>query len=72
MFSVYNIPCIVTPVFVGVLVDKFGTSKSIILFTFLLVLGQILYVIGCSITSFALALVGRAILGTGGTNLTVA
>lgn len=44
----------------------------LILFSFIILLGQIVFAIGCSLDSFTLMLIGRLIFGLGGESLGVA
>lgn len=80
LYSVYSYPNIILPLLGGVLIDKFGLTISILLFSSLLVLGQGVFTIsgflgvasdGESIYPFVVAIIGRVIFGLGGESLGV-
>jgi MFS family permease len=45
-YTVYSLPNIVVPLFGGIMLDKIGVRKSLMIFSTVLTLGQCLFVIG--------------------------
>lgn len=72
MYTIYSVPNIILPLFMGTLLDKFGTSKPLLGFAFLVTLGQGIFSLGVQVKSFPLILLGRFVFGLGGESLTVA
>ncbi len=69
MYSVYSLPNVVLPIAGGVLIFKFGYRVMFLIFGFSVLLGQLIFSIGCSIKSIPLMLIGRIIFGLGGESL---
>ena len=61
--SVYNIPNIVLCFFSGHIIEYLGLRPATILFSFLLLLGHILFTVSPVLDSFTVAVCGRMILG---------
>lgn len=72
LYSVYSFPNIILPFFGGILVDKIGVRVAILLFSGLLILGQLIFTYGVYEISFTWMIVGRVVFGFGGESLTVA
>ena len=72
LYSVYSLPNIVLPLAGGVIVDRWGVVRSLHLFTLLILLGQVVFAAACSAGSLQGMLLGRALFGLGGENLSVA
>ena len=72
MYSIYSVPNIILPLFIGGLLDKYGTSKLLIILSGLVSLGQCIFCIGVEQKCFSVILVGRLVFGLGGESLTVA
>ena len=72
LYSVYNIPNFVMPLFGGLILDKIGIRIGMLIFIFVLVAGQAIFTFGAYQNSFAWLLVGRVIFGLGGESLCVA
>ena len=72
--AVYSAPNIVLPMCAGFLIDKIGVRYGIIIFTGMIVVGELIFTIGVQINEFSLSLVGRCIFGIGGEciNVTIA
>ncbi|KAI9199436.1 major facilitator superfamily domain-containing protein [Polychytrium aggregatum] len=66
LYSVYALPNMFLPFIGGVLLDRFGKQRSLLWFSSILVLGQILFSIGVAQKSIRLMLVGRCMFGIGG------
>jgi len=71
-YSIYSLPNMVLPLFGGVMIDKIGIKLSLMIFTTIVTIGQMVFAIGGSSDSFALMMVGRFIFGLGGECMTVA
>lgn len=71
MYSIYSLPNTVLPLFGGILIDKIGVKISLIIFTTLLTLGQLIFAIGGSAESLWIMLLGRFVFGLGGECMTV-
>ena len=69
MYSVYSLPNVILPIVGGVLIYKFGYRLMFLIFGFCVLLGQLLFSLGCSINSIPLMLFGRIIFGLGGESL---
>ncbi|CDW82749.1 major facilitator superfamily protein [Stylonychia lemnae] len=64
LFSIYNLPNIVLSLLTGIFIDKVGIRKSNLIFTVLVLIGQVIYTLSCyGETNYQLALIGRFILG---------
>lgn len=72
LYSIYSVPNIFLPMVGGVLVDKVGLYLSLNLFSALILAGQLVLSIGCSLHSLPLMLVGRFLFGLGGESISVA
>lgn len=46
LYTVYSLPNIILPFFGGVLIDKIGPRKAILLFSTIILIGQIICVVG--------------------------
>lgn len=57
LYTLYSIPNILLPFFGGVFVDRFGARVMLLAFSGTILLGQIIFAIGCTISSFDLMLV---------------
>ncbi|EGR34415.1 major facilitator superfamily domain protein [Ichthyophthirius multifiliis] len=73
LYAVYSFPNIALPLFGGIFIDIVGVRKGIFIFTFILIIGQLLCSIGVlhSVNNFSVILVGRVIFGLGGESLSV-
>mmetsp|Transcript_26369 Transcript_26369/g.57769 ORF Transcript_26369/g.57769 Transcript_26369/m.57769 type:complete len:470 (-) Transcript_26369:160-1569(-) len=72
LYSVYSLPNIFLPLLGGLLVDRVGMLFSIVLFSSLLLGGQVLFALGDTISSLNVMLLGRALFGLGGESMAVA
>lgn len=59
------------PLFSGYLIDITGVRLSNLLFALLIAAGQAIFALGVSMTSYPIALSGRAVFGLGGESLNV-
>ena len=66
MYSYYSIPNIIVPLISGTFVTKYGYKKTLIVFTFLIFIGQLVFMIGIINQNINLAYFGRVIFGLGG------
>ena len=71
LYSVYSFPNIVLPLFGGLLIDRMGIRIGVVLFSFLLIVGQFLVMMGGVTQNFSLMIVGRVVFGLGGESLGV-
>lgn len=46
LYTVYSLPNMVLPIFGGLFLDKLGIRSGLILFTMVLTLGQMIFMIG--------------------------
>lgn len=69
MYSVYSLPNVILPVVGGVLIFKFGYRTMFLVFGISVLIGQLIFSIGCSIKNIPLMLFGRIIFGLGGESL---
>lgn len=72
LYSIYSIPNIILPFLGGRLVDKLGVRMLLVSFSSIILCGQMIFALGCSVTSIHLMLFGRFIFGLGGECLGVA
>ncbi len=69
MYSVYSLPNVILPIVGGFLIFKFGYRIMFLVFGFAVLLGQLIFSIGCSLKSIPLMLGGRILFGLGGESL---
>ena len=72
LYSVYSLPNILLPFVSGYLVDRLGTAWVLMVFSFCVTAGQILFTIGVSLRSVPLMILGRVLFGIGGESIAVA
>lgn len=72
LYSIYSLPNIFIPLFGGFLIDSFGAGKVLLYSSLLITIGQLIFALSTHFKSFYLALIGRAIFGSGGENLDLA
>lgn len=65
LYSGYTIPGIFLPSFGGLLMDKIGQRNGLLLFSFVLALGQGIFTLGGKDINFMLMFWGRVIFGAG-------
>lgn len=71
LYSVYSFPNIVLPLFGGLLIDRLGIRVGVVIFSFLLIIGQFFVMLGGIMTKYWLLILGRVIFGLGGESLSV-
>ena len=71
LFTVYSLPNIIVPLFGGIMLDKIGVRKSLVIFCTILTLGQFVFCLGGQLQSYKIMVIGRAIFGLGGENMGV-
>jgi len=69
MYSLYSLPNIVLPLIGGVLIFKYGYRIMFLVFGFCILIGQLIFAMGCSCKSITIMLIGRAIFGLGGESI---
>ena len=60
------------PFIAGMIVDRFPTRFSVVVFCFIVAAGQLLFALGVASRSFAMAMAGRALFGVGESTVMVA
>ena len=60
------------PFIAGMIVDRFPTRFSVVIFCFIVAAGQLLFALGVASRSFAMAMAGRALFGVGESTVMVA
>jgi MFS family permease len=71
-YTLYSTPNTILPFFGGYFVDMFGVRTCLLVFTSLIMLGQIIFAFGLSIKSWPILFLGRLVFGLGGESLIVA
>ena len=69
MYSVYSLPNIILPFIGGFFIFKFGYRTMFIIFGLCVLVGQLIFAIGCTCKSIPIMLLGRVIFGLGGESL---
>lgn len=72
LYSLYSVPNVVLPFFVGRWLDRLGSRPILLLLSFLVAAGQALVAYGIQGGSFATVVLGRILFGIGGESLAVA
>jgi MFS family permease len=72
LYTVYSIPNMVLPILGGLFLDKIGIRSGLLLFTFILTVGQLVFMIGGYNADYNTMIAGRVIFGTGGESMSVA
>ena len=70
-YTVCSVPNVLLPAFGGYYVDKIGMRLMVVIYAFIVLVGQIVVSIGVSTRSIQLVLLGRFLFGLGGESLTV-
>ncbi|KAI8893255.1 hypothetical protein BC833DRAFT_505626, partial [Globomyces pollinis-pini] len=65
LYSIYSFPNVIIPLLGGIVLDKFGFKRILIISSFLVLLGQTLFGVGIDQKQFPLMLIGRFIFGVG-------
>jgi MFS family permease len=71
LYILYSIPNILIPLFGGYLTDQWGKRLMIVVFSILILFGQFIVSIGCTLKDFNMILFGRFVFGLGGESLMV-
>lgn len=69
LYSVYSLPNMVLPFFGGIMIDKLGVRFSILTFSTVIIVGQLVVVISGYLYDYYGMLVGRSIFGIGSESL---
>jgi len=72
LYTVYSIPNMVLPILGGVFLDKIGVRLGLIIFSFILTLGQLVFTLGGYHNNYDMMIAGRVIFGMGGESMGVA
>jgi len=71
LYTFYGVPNIIIPLIGGILLDKIGSRKSLLLFTVCVLIGQGVVTIGGYGNNFGVMLVGRMLFGMGSESMYV-
>jgi MFS family permease len=69
MYSVYSLPNIILPLIGGIMIFKYGYRIMFLVFGFSILIGQLIFALGCSMKSIIIMLIGRTIFGFGGESI---
>ena len=69
MYSVYSLPNIILPLLGGFMIFRYGYRIMFLAFGFSILIGQLIFAIGCSTKSIVIMLIGRTIFGFGGESI---
>lgn len=69
MYSVYSLPNIILPLIGGLMIFKYGYRIMFLAFGLCILLGQLIFALGCSMKSIVIMLIGRTIFGFGGESI---
>lgn len=72
LYSVYSLPNVFLPLIGGILVDKLGPARMMVIFSSLICIGQVVFALGLTSKLFYLMAWGRILFGLGGESLEVA
>jgi MFS family permease len=72
LYTVYSLPNMVLPIFGGLFLDRIGIRSGLLLFTFILTLGQFVFMMGGYQHNYNVMIAGRVIFGMGGECMGVA
>ena len=72
LYTVYSLPNMVLPIFGGLFLDRIGIRSGLLLFTFILTLGQFVFMMGGYQHNYNVMITGRVIFGMGGECMGVA
>jgi len=71
LYSIYSLPNIILPLFGGLVIERIGLGRGLILTTGLVFIGQFVQCIGGYTMSYGTLILGRAIYGIGGETMYV-
>lgn len=71
-YTTYSLPNLALPLLGGLLTDKIGVRRSLLLFAVVVAVGQLVFALGVAWRSMGWALCGRFVFGLGGESLSVA
>eukprot|EP00560_Eucampia_antarctica_P007462 CAMPEP_0197826808 /NCGR_PEP_ID=MMETSP1437-20131217/3707_1 /TAXON_ID=49252 ORGANISM="Eucampia antarctica, Strain CCMP1452" /NCGR_SAMPLE_ID=MMETSP1437 /ASSEMBLY_ACC=CAM_ASM_001096 /LENGTH=556 /DNA_ID=CAMNT_0043427397 /DNA_START=255 /DNA_END=1925 /DNA_ORIENTATION=+ len=72
LYSVYSMPNIILPLFGGNIVDRAGAPACMVVFAFILFVGQVIFASGTCVRHWSIMLLGRVVYGLGGESISVA
>jgi len=72
LYTVYSLPNMILPILGGIFLDKIGIRTGLVLFAFILSVGQFIFMIGGYQGNYNEMLFGRFIFGMGGESMAVA
>jgi len=71
LYSLYSLPNIILPFIFGILIMKYGDRQIYNVLSVFLIVGQVIFTMGCYFESMFAMLLGRIIFGFGGESLGV-
>ena len=71
LYAIYSLPNLIFTPITGYLIEKLGCAKSAVLYTFLVLIGQIVIFYGVEMGNYWWVLLGRGIFGIGGEGITI-
>lgn len=72
LYTTYSLPNLFMPIVGGILVDRVGPTRMLMIFVCIVCVGQILFTWGVSVKTYWLMILGRILFGIGGESLEVA
>eukprot|EP00941_MAST-03F_sp_MAST-3F-sp1_P004941 g4941.t1 len=72
LYSAYSYPNLIVPLFGGLLVDRIGLKTTLITFSFITFVGNVMIALGVSEASYILMMIAQVINGIGGESFAVA
>lgn len=72
LYTVYSLPNMILPILGGIFLDKIGIRSGLVLFTTILTIGQLVFMIGGYQLNYDMMIAGRVIFGMGGECMNVA
>eukprot|EP01017_Pseudomicrothorax_dubius_P039051 TRINITY_DN5943_c0_g1_i1.p1 TRINITY_DN5943_c0_g1~~TRINITY_DN5943_c0_g1_i1.p1 ORF type:complete len:444 (+),score=80.93 TRINITY_DN5943_c0_g1_i1:60-1334(+) len=72
LYSIYSFPNVILPLIGGMLVNRYGYMRMLVILSFLIAFGNFVLYIGVFNRSFPIMIIGRFLYGLGGDNVTIA
>jgi len=72
LYTVYSLPNMILPILGGIFLDKIGIRSGLVLFTTILTIGQLVFMVGGYQLNYDMMIAGRVVFGMGGECMNVA